>query len=467
MRLIGAVRLSHMTDESTSPERQHEQIGLTAKARGDDLIATTEDLDVSGAVSPFEREGIGAWLTDDRAGDWDGLIVAKLDRLTRSLFDFQSLMRWCQAHGKTIISVSEGLDFGTPVGKLIANVLIMFAEFERERMGERRSEAHVALCKAARWGGGSKPYGYQARQLADGWELTPDPVTAPTVRRMVADAIDGQSMSEIARRLDETGTAPQRAASWSTPAVKTILKSRALRGEVRIGGRTVRDGAGEVVRYEPLITEDDWSQLQAALAANSRPHRGSHKRGSLLLRVAFCPCGAPLYMARARDEYRYYRCASHCGLPSVPAAELEAHVTDSMLALFGSDPLMRRISRAPGSTAAELAEAERDIADLEADRYEHGLFSGTAGLDRYRKRMTALEARQAELEASAGEPECDRLEPTGDTVGGRWGTLGVKPRGDLLRKLGVRVAASRPEKIMNVGIEWGDLEAARVTAAAS
>ena len=82
MRILGSARLSHDTDESTSIARQREQVDLTCKARGDTLVHVTEDTDVSGAVAPADREGLGPWLTDPaRIAQWDGLMVAKLDRL--------------------------------------------------------------------------------------------------------------------------------------------------------------------------------------------------------------------------------------------------------------------------------------------------------------------------------------------------------------------------------------------------
>ena len=87
MRALGAVRLSRMTDESTSLERQTEAIEHTVQARGDTLIHITSDPDVSGAVSPFSRAGLGPWL-NGRSDEWDCLVIHKLDsradRLARS-----------------------------------------------------------------------------------------------------------------------------------------------------------------------------------------------------------------------------------------------------------------------------------------------------------------------------------------------------------------------------------------------
>jgi site-specific DNA recombinase len=102
MRLLPAIRLSIRDDASTSLERQMDKIQTYARLGDHELVSISEaeyDLDVSGAVSPWERPGLGPWLTDDRLGMWDAICVAKLDRLTRSLIDFVTLMAWLEARG--------------------------------------------------------------------------------------------------------------------------------------------------------------------------------------------------------------------------------------------------------------------------------------------------------------------------------------------------------------------------------
>ena len=89
--LATAIRLSIWDDSSTSPERQIEKIQNYARLGDHELVPISEseyDLDVSGAVSPWERPGLGPWLKEDRLSMWDGICVAKLDRLTRTLIDF-------------------------------------------------------------------------------------------------------------------------------------------------------------------------------------------------------------------------------------------------------------------------------------------------------------------------------------------------------------------------------------------
>src|SRR5216683_3225067 len=132
VRALGAVRLSRKTDETTSPERQREQISHTVAARGDSLVYIADDLD--------------------------------------------ALVKWCLANGKTLVSVSESIDLATSTGKMFIRFLGMFAEFERERISERRAEAAATLRNRAQFGGGQVPYGYQIEgSKAEGYFLVPHP----------------------------------------------------------------------------------------------------------------------------------------------------------------------------------------------------------------------------------------------------------------------------------------------------
>jgi resolvase-like protein len=142
MRLLPYVRLSVLDDASTSPERQIEKIEAYARASDNELVPITEadyDLNVSGAVSPFERDGLGPWLKGDRLSKWDAICVARLDRLTRSLFDFVTLMSWLDARSKTLVCLDPQIDLSTPSGRALASVSMSFAQFERESIAARKA----------------------------------------------------------------------------------------------------------------------------------------------------------------------------------------------------------------------------------------------------------------------------------------------------------------------------------------
>src|SRR5487761_1315133 len=196
MRLLRAIRLSDLTDESTSPERQAGKTDQYAALHEHVITCEAEDLDVSGAVSPFKRKGLGPWLTDDHLGEWDALIVARLDRLTRSLWDFLDLWRWLQDHGKSLICIEPALDMTTPAGRAFAQVIAVFAEFERETIAQRVKDAYDALRTAGQYPGGQVPFGYIPVKLdGKGWGFAPDPEYAPVVAEMVDRYLGFQSLN--------------------------------------------------------------------------------------------------------------------------------------------------------------------------------------------------------------------------------------------------------------------------------
>jgi site-specific DNA recombinase len=179
MRLLPVIRLSIETDETTSPERQLDKIQTYARLGDHELVPITEadyDLNVSGSVSPFERPGLGPWLQDERLEMWDGLCVAKLDRLTRSLFDFVTLVSWLEARGKTLICIDPLLDLSTPAGRAFASITATFAQFERETIAARVRDAWHQLRDSGKYGGGQVPFGYRPSKLDKGWGYEPDPV---------------------------------------------------------------------------------------------------------------------------------------------------------------------------------------------------------------------------------------------------------------------------------------------------
>jgi site-specific DNA recombinase len=445
MRLLGGVRLSRDTDDTTSPERQREQLELTARARGDTLVHVAEDIDVSGAVDPFRREHLGPWLTDPaKIGRWDGLIVAKLDRLTRSLLDFQELLKWCDAHSKVIISVSEGFDLSTPIGRMIANILVMFAQFERERMAERRKESKDKLDQGGKWNGGTVHTGYRPEKSPDGgWNLVPDPITASIVRRMADDILAGKSAQSIARELHSQGVPTGQGGQWRSSSVIKILRSPILKGYVVACGEVVRGPDGMPVKREPILSDEIWAKVQAALDKSSK-ELPARPDAAMLLRVAYCACGQPLYMQRKSTRpHAYYHCASitasHQPCPHrtwLRSDLLEEFVVDNLLDAVGGVPYLEKIVRPAVDHTAEIAEVDEAITNL-LDLAEQGMFKG----DRQRlfnDRMTDLETRRANLEALPSHDEQVDWKETGQTFAKHFDSLTDPQRRQFLVSAGIR-----------------------------
>lgn len=420
---LAATRLSHKTDESTSIERQKEQTSLTAKIRGDKLIHTTEDTDVSGSVSPLLREGLGPWLTDpEKIAQWDVLIVSKVDRLTRSLSDFDDLVSWLDRNGKTLVSVSESLDLSTSTGRMFANILAMFAQFERERMSERRREAAVKIRDNGWWAGFGHPYGTRPVKAEDHWELEIDPVTYERLEKIAGQIIGGHSVSSVAKSLNALGI--------PTPA-----------GGKEWRQNTIRD----IFANEKCVLDADLlAQVREALDTTKTPWT---KRGdaAMLLNVAHCICGAPYYSKRYTSKghlYEYYDCSAKCGARRVPMRAIEAVVEDVMTnperpVGYASYPVWRKVVSEGKSNKADLNKIERKLHTLDFD-----------APDFHEVQVELLAERKRLLDDSQAKPgKTTYTKVPGVTVADYWPTLGKQGKRQLLLEgdVTVRVTERMPE----------------------
>ena len=453
-QLLGAVRLSDLTDETTSPERQKEQITGYAALHDDTVVYTAVDLNVSGSVSPFERSDLGPWLTDPaKVVQWDGIIVAKLDRLTRSLTHFDEFRDWCDRHGKTIISVGESIDLSTPHGRMFANLLAMFAQFERERMGERRKEAAARIAEQGGWDGGLIPFGKRAERAGNGWRLVIDEEYAGIIRRMADDVLAGRSLRDIARWLNAEGiptsndlsrmrygrTKP-RGAKWAPSSVRDILRNPALADDPAILDYSI------------------WKHVEG-VRDKGRGTRTSGPRASrMLLRIAYCgQCGGILY-GKSNAKTRYYRCDNNntpagklCDSRLIPADDLEEWVNSWIMEHSEWPNVVRRETKGQSYKVA-IDKVERDIRAL-----------ATAGLDdpEFEPKLAALRAERDQLlDLQSKQSRQARYETIIDgTVGKLWSTLDEQGKHRYLRERGVKLFAKREKDgFLAVIVEAGSLK---------
>jgi DNA invertase Pin-like site-specific DNA recombinase len=489
MRILPVIRLSLATDNTTSPERQFESISRFASYKRHELVEITEadyDLDVSGAVSPFERPGLGRWLREDRLNQWDALCAAKLDRVSRSLFDFTALVHWLEAHGKALIVLDPELDLTTKEGRAMANVLMTFAEYEREVIGARVKDAYDKLIRDGKYTGGMVPFGYMPVKLARNWGYEVDPEYGPLVAEMADRYLRYETLGSIARWLQESGVPspkdvirkrngkPLKGTPWSTAAVRIILSSPAVLGAVTNSkGEPLHDSQGLVIyRAEPLITRDVYERVQARLAQNAVPVRVN---STPLLQVAFCArCGAPMHSTTTNRTYngklypyRYYHCHhanmldGMCDAKRVRAEPLEEAVFGSLLELAGHRKL-RTERLIPGrdysEESARLIEQTQHIqAEIGRARLQRADYSGL---------QATLDAANAELDRLAAlDPIPARLEydEIDQTFRQWWELNDQTARNAFMRDQGVKVvvspdplpedlALSRPEMIFSVAI---------------
>jgi site-specific DNA recombinase len=448
-RVLGATRLSHDTDASTSIERQREAITGWALPKHT-IVHVTEDSDVSGAVAPRDRDDLGPWMSGSRLGQWDVLCVAKLDRISRSLVDFADLLTWLEERGKTLVSVAENLDFGTATGQFVGKILILFAEFERQMMRERRASAAAKLYANGGYnGGGSMPWGYRSVYQDGRIVLVPDRDLVRKITECAGAVIGGESVESVARRtgLDHANLLRR-------------LRSPSLKGIVTFKGEVVRGEDGMPLLRKPVLPPATWARLQVHLDANSKG-AGVPRDAYAWLHVIACrECGDDLYFQRwsKRPQYAYLNHkpslkkytaedrAERCRC-SFRASDVESQIERLVLRGFGASRIPEVTDIPAEDHTAELDQVQEAISDLERDRYERGLFKGEAGAQRYASMMTKLETRAEVLRAQPVVPARREVVYSEETFRERWEALQTDhERAAMLRRMRVKLYAYKDEQ---------------------
>jgi DNA invertase Pin-like site-specific DNA recombinase len=206
LRVVGYIRVStsEQADSGAGLESQRHAIEGEAERRGWDLVRVYEDAGASGK-SMAGRKGLLEALEAVENGMADGLVVAKLDRLSRSLLDFAALMERARKHGWSLVALDLGVDTSSPSGEMMASVLATFAQFERRLIGQRTKDA-LAVKRAA------------------GVKLgRPREVSREAVARIRELHRDGHHVAEIARVLNREGVPTPRGGRWHSPGIKRAL----------------------------------------------------------------------------------------------------------------------------------------------------------------------------------------------------------------------------------------------------
>jgi DNA invertase Pin-like site-specific DNA recombinase len=301
------------------------------------LRASYDDGGFSGAT--IDRPALQQLLADLTAGRVDTIVVYKIDRLTRSLADFAKIVEILDTRGASFVSVTQQFNTTTSMGRLTLNVLLSFAQFEREVIGERIRDKIAASKKKGMWTGGVPPLGYRVED-----------------RKLIIVNSEAETVRFIFRRYAELG---------SVRLLKDELAARNIQSKLRTsaagrisGGKPFARGAlylmlqnriyrGEIVHnkesypgeHEPIIDQPLWDAVQAQLASNAaqRNDGGKTRRPSLLAGMLFDRDGnrmTPSYAVKKGTRYRYYvsrslitkdRAKTSAGL-RVPAAEIEGLV---------------------------------------------------------------------------------------------------------------------------------------------
>jgi site-specific DNA recombinase len=259
----------------------------------------------------MERPALQTLLGDVRAKKLDVIVVYKVDRLTRSLADFAKLVELFDANEVSFVSVTQSFNTTSSMGRLTLNVLLSFAQFEREVTGERIRDKFAASKKKGMWMGGPIPYGYKLEKR----KLLVDPSEVEKVRQIFELYLELKSLPKLAVRLEELGLTSRirkhtnnctiGGQTFRTGALSHLLSNRMYIGEVR---HHKQHFPGE---HEPIVDKPLFELVQAELAARlNRKSLVTSASNALLKGLLFDSVGnrmTPVHARKAGVRYRYYQ----------------------------------------------------------------------------------------------------------------------------------------------------------------
>ena len=325
-----------------------------ASQRAEGWISVADDYDDPAfSGGNMERPALKRLIVDIEDGKIDIVVIYKIDRLTRSLADFSKMVEVFERQGVSFVSVTQQFNTTTSMGRLMLNILLSFAQFEREVTGERIRDKIAASKRKGMWMGGVPPIGYDVENR----RLVPNEREAKVVRHIFQRFVELGSSTMLVKELRLDGVTSK---AWTTQDGKVregklidksliykMLGNRTYLGELRHKEQWYQ------AEHPPIVDRELWDNVHAILATNGRV-RGNATRATvayLLKGIVFGNDGralSPWHTTKKNGRrYRYYvpqrdakEHAGASGLPRLPAAELESAVLDQLRAILRSPDLL-------------------------------------------------------------------------------------------------------------------------------
>jgi site-specific DNA recombinase len=309
----------------------------------------------------LERPALKRLLTDVEAGGVDIVVVYKIDRLSRSLMDFAKLVEVFDRRNVTFVSVTQSFNTTTSMGRLTLNVLLSFAQFEREVIGERIRDKIAASRKRGMWMGGFVPLGYSVKDR----KLVINEDEAELVRSIFKQFVKVGSGTKLVRQLALENVRNRYGKLIDKGALYKMLNNRIYIGQA------VHKGTAYPGEHQAIIDRALWDKVHGVLKESPRKRANAARVRSpaLLKGLIFGPGGIPMTPAHTRKHgrlYRYYVAtnAIRSGAPDdnpirrIPATEIEAAVIHQIKLLVRSPEIVVATWRVARQTIKGLTERQ-------------------------------------------------------------------------------------------------------------
>ena len=401
---VKTVRCAIYTRKSTEEGLQQEFNSLDAQREASEaFIASqkhegwqviTDHFDDGGYTGGnMDRPALKRLLAAVEARSVDCIVVYKVDRLSRSLLDFARIIEVFDRNGVSFVAVTQQFNTTSSLGRLTLNILLSFAQFEREIISERTRDKMSAARRKGKWTGGHPVLGYDID--TKGGRIIVNPTEAEQVRTIFGLYMAQGSMLPALQETRRIGLVSKH---WTTEDGKVRGGKPFTRGSLHATLTNVLYTgmvdhkcvlyAGE---HDRIIDQETWDQVHETLRHNGSTKGATvrNKLGALLRGLLFCvPCGTPMmhtYTMRKSKRYRYYVCYNaqqqgwqNCETKSVSAQAIETAVLDSIRRI-GTDP---KLAEAVAAEALDqMARRRRDL-DQEFDTHRRSLRQSNLALAR-------------------------------------------------------------------------------------
>lgn len=377
-----------LAQEFNSLDAQRESAeAYIASQKSDGWVVLPDRYDDGGfSGGNMDRPALDRLMADIEAGKIDCVIVYKVDRLSRSLMDFARIMEVFERRQVSFVSVTQHFNTTHSMGRLTLNILLSFAQFEREIIGERIRDKIAAQRRKGKWAGGVPVLGYDVDRSGPSPRLVVNATEAPRVRQIFDLYLQRGSLLTTVQELARRGWHNKRRCTTAGTTVggkpfdKTSLYA-VLTNPIYLG-KVVHKGDAFEGEHSPIVTAETFKKVGDQLQRNRRAGSPEvrNRYGALLRGLLHCKCCERTMVhtfagkvGKKGQQYRYYTCTNsikrgrdECEAGSIPAAEIERFVVEQVREI-ASDPALQAevLSEARGQAEREIALLERERADLE------------------------------------------------------------------------------------------------------
>ncbi|MDT6985885.1 recombinase family protein [Streptomyces lusitanus] len=458
-RALLSVRLSVLTEATTSPIRQELDLRRLALDRGCRVVGVASDLNVSATkVPPWKRKELGEWL-NNRAPEFDEILFWKLDRFVRRLTDLSTMIDWCLKYGKNLVSKHDSIDLTTAAGKTMAGIVGGIAEIEAANTSTRVASLWEYAKTQSDWLVGKPAYGYETAGAGDGRAvivIDKNAYRALHWCRVAATRAKPASARRMVKVLVRAGLCG--------PGLTASTLLRRLRNPALMGYRVEEDKNGGVRRSkvvlgsdaepirvaDPIFTEGEFRTLQAALDRRAKNQPTRRPGGATkFLGVLIChDCDSNMTVQTTRvsgRSYQYLRCGRcKAGGPGAPHPDdIYAQLVAKVLRVLGDEPVMTREYRQGAAARAERQRLEQSIGYYMTGLAPGGPFTTTPFTRERAERTLADLIKQLESVDPASTQDRWVAVHNGKTFREHWEEGGMEAMATDLLRVGVRCVVKR------------------------